>query len=104
MHGQEGPFERSEGGKLSLRRSSHAFCPVCSKQVELLSFEQAAELFNTDLQDIEFLAKQGGIHQIHNRKGRLMVCSTSLFNCFDNRRTRLLDVGISKENAAGKSA
>lgn len=101
VNGSLGPGSRQS---LFLRRSGHAFCPVCSKEIELLTFARAAELFNTDLQDIEFLAKSGDVHQIHNRKGILMVCSVSLFECFDNRRTRLLDSGILKESAAKGSA
>lgn len=93
----------SIGEKLFLRRSGHAFCPVCGKQVELIKFEHAAELFHTDLQDIQFLANSGGLHQIHNRRGKIMACSVSLFECFDNRRTRLLDSGIFKEFAEKKS-
>jgi hypothetical protein len=95
-------FERSIGG--TVRRSNCSFCVVCSKQVDLLTFDHAAELFHTDLQDIEFLAKQGDIHQIHNRKGQIMVCSPSLFECFEKRRTRLLDSGIIQEVAAKRSA
>ncbi len=90
-------------GKFDLRRSTHAFCPRCDKQVELISFEKAADLFHTDLQDIQFLTKNGAVHQLHNRKGRLMACSVSLFECFDARKTRLLDSGIFKEMAAKHS-
>lgn len=90
--------------KLALRRSGHAFCPLCDKQVELIAFDQAASLFNTDLQDIQFLTTNGAVHQVHNRKGRVMICAVSLFACFDNRKTRLLDSGILKEMAAKKSA
>ncbi len=97
-------FKGSIGDRLFLRRSGHAFCPVCAKQVELIKFEDAAELFHTDLQDIQFLTRGGEVHQIHNRKGTVMACSVSLFECFDNRRTRLLDSGISMEIAAKKSA
>ncbi len=100
----EGPIDGKRAKRLSLRRSSHAFCPVCAKQIELISFEDAAKLFHTDLQDIQFLAKSGGIHQLHNRKGEVMACSPSLFECFDNRRTRLLDSGFFEEIAASKSA
>lgn len=98
-HIQDQSFESSMGGKLQLRRSSCAFCPICDKQVDLVAFGRAAEVFHTDLQDIEFLAKRGDIHQIHNRKGQVMACSPSLFNCFETRRTRLLDSGILKEIA-----
>ena len=89
---------------LLLRRSGHAFCPVCAKQIELISFGDAAKLFNTDLQDIEFLATSGDLHQIHNRKGKVMICTASLFECFEARQTRLLDTGYFEEMAAKKSA
>ena len=93
-HHQGEPYDNSMGGKLLLRRSGHAFCPVCSKQVQLISFDDAADLFHTDLQDIQFLTSAGSVHQIHNRKGKVMICALSLFECFDNRRTRLLDSSI----------
>ncbi len=98
------PVDVSASGRFDLRRSSYAFCPVCAKQVELFAFAKAAELFHTDLQDIQFLAANGSVHQIHNRKGKLMVCSVSLFECFDARRTRLLESGIVKELAAKNSS
>lgn len=104
---KQGHVNLSDGsmsGKLLLRRSGHAFCPLCAKQVELIDFQPAAELFNTDLQDIQYLTKSGAVHQIHNRKGKIMICSVSLFACFDNRKTRLLDSGFSSELAAKKSA
>lgn len=97
-------IDGNASGGLRLRRSTHAFCLVCAKQVELISFERAAELFHTDLQDIEFLAKAGSIHKAHNRKGKIMACANSLFECFDNRRTRLLDSGFEKEMSAKNSS
>jgi hypothetical protein len=97
-------IDRASSGGLSLRRSGYAFCPVCAKQVELISFENAANLFHTDMQDIQFLAKHGDVHQVHNRQGTVMACTVSLFECFENRKTRLLDSGIFKEIAAQMSA
>ncbi|HMQ04506.1 MAG TPA: hypothetical protein PKD26_11370 [Pyrinomonadaceae bacterium] len=102
--GKNAQLNLADSGRFDLRRSSHAFCPRCDKQVELIAFENAAELFHTDLQDIQFLAANGSVHQIHNRKGKLMVCSVSLFECFDSRRTRLLDSGIIKEMTAKNSS
>lgn len=95
-----GPFERIGSHHVFLRRSSHAFCPVCAKQVELVSFENAAKLFHTDMQDIRFLTGSGDVHRVHNRKGRVMACTVALFDCFEKRRTRLLDSGILKDIAA----
>ena len=101
---QDHSYEGSMGGRLRLRRSSRAFCPVCGKQVDLVAFARAAELFHTDLQDIEFLIKHGDVHQIHNRKGQVMACAPSLFECFEVRRTRLLDSGIIKDSGVEKPA
>ncbi len=78
-------------GKIALRRSSFALCPLCDKVVDLLAYDHAAELFHTDAQDIEYLVGTGAVHRVHNRKGVVMVCSISLFECFEKRRTRLLD-------------
>jgi hypothetical protein len=74
-----------------LRRSHSAYCLCCEKIVELLTFEEAADCFNTDERDIEFLSKRLMLHRIHNRKGTVMICSLSLFECFETRATRLLD-------------
>ena len=82
---------KSQKRTIRLRRSGFAYCPVCEKPVELMSFMESAELFKTDTQDIEFLAKHGDLHRIHNRKGEVLICSDSLFQCFDSRETRLLD-------------
>ena len=74
-----------------LRRRGSAYCPLCEKLVELLGFSEAADLFNTDTDDIELLTKAGEIHRIHNSRGKVLVCSDSLFRCFDSRQTRRLD-------------
>ncbi len=77
--------------RICLRRSGLAFCPRCGKVVELLNYEEAAETFNTDRQDIEILAKRGDLHRLHSQRASVMICSISLFDCFESRRTRLLD-------------
>jgi hypothetical protein len=80
-----------DSGNIRLRRQRAAFCPACGKIVELMTFATAANTFKTDTQDIELLAGTGSLHRVHNSQGRVMICSISLFDCFDNRRTRLLD-------------
>jgi len=74
-----------------LRRRGAAYCPLCEKLVELLGFSEAADLFNTDTDDIDSLARGGEIHRIHNSRGKVLICSDSLFRCFNSRQTRLLD-------------
>jgi hypothetical protein len=85
---------KSSSDKIYLRRSGVAFCPVCGKLVELLSFDAAAELFNTNVQDIETLAQGGDLHRVHNRKGIVLICSDSLFKCINSRETMRLDPGF----------
>ena len=87
----------AEPEKVRVRRSTFGPCPICDKTVELLTFDSAAEVFNTDIQDIEFLAANGSVHRVHNRKGKVMICSISLFECFEKRRTRLLDSHFAEE-------
>ena len=84
-------FVPDTGLSSQFRRMGSAFCPKCEKPIQLLSFERSAELFKTDAQDIQFLGNRGDLHRVHNRMGELMVCSDSLFDCFDSRDTRLLD-------------
>ncbi len=95
----------SKAGKICLRRSGFALCPLCDKVVDLLTFDSAAEVFKTDIQDIEYLARSGAVHRVHNRKGMVMVCRISLFECFEQRRTRLLDSHFTEEmlRSVGKS-
>ena len=80
----------SNNERISLRFMGLTFCPRCDKVVELLSFDKAATAYNTDLQDITWLAKNGDLHKLHDRRANLMVCGLSLFCVFENRRTRLL--------------
>lgn len=87
-------------GRTSIRRSSFALCPICDKVVDLLAYDHAAELFHTDRQDIEYLTDSGAVHRVHNRKGVVMVCSISLFECFEKRRTRLLDSHFTGKTAS----
>lgn len=91
------PARFVNAGTIYLRLSGQAPCVVCGRQVKLVGFEDAAEIFSTDVQDIEYLAKNREVHRIHNRAGELMICSDSLFECFDNRRTRLLDSHFAME-------
>jgi hypothetical protein len=79
-----------------LRRSHSAYCFRCEKIVELFTFKEAAECFNTDSRDIEFLSDRMMLHRIHNKRGKVMICSNSLFECFETRATRLLDDGVAR--------
>lgn len=70
---------------------STVFCPWCDEMAELVSASKAAEAFNTDLQDIQFLLDSGQIHSLKRDAAVVAICRTSLEACFEARRTRLLD-------------
>jgi hypothetical protein len=82
---------RPHSDTIYLRRLGFAFCPVCAKAVELLSFETAAELFGVSTEDIESIRKKGDLHGLHNMKGEILICSDSLFHCFSTMPTQRLD-------------
>jgi hypothetical protein len=71
--------------------SSSAFCPACREIVNLRTIVDAAGEFNTDIQDIQFLLSQGDIHAVKHIPGVISLCSISLADCFERRKTRLLD-------------
>lgn len=83
-----------------LRRSHSAYCLRCEKIVELFTFEEAAKWFNTDERDIEFLSNRLMLHRIHNKKGIVMICTISLFECFETRATRLLSTAFLERGAS----
>ena len=67
------------------------FCPGCNYIVELRGVIDAAREFSTDLQDILFLLERGEIHSVQRQTRVIAVCRNSLIQCFEKRRTRLLD-------------
>ena len=72
--------KRADKTVKGLRRSHSAYCLRCEKIVELFTFEEAAECFNTDERDIEFLANRLMLHRIHNKKGLVMICTSRFSN------------------------
>jgi hypothetical protein len=89
-------------GKIRLRLSDHAFCPVCQKLIRLVTFTDAALIFKTDEEDITSQAESLKLHRVHNRRGNVMICTDSLFSYFDERETRplrpdFLSASIAKE-------
>ncbi len=70
---------------------TEVFCPVCQEIVLAISPAEAARLFKTDLQDVQFLLKNNMIHAVREDQAVVSICRTSLENCFERRRTRLLD-------------
>lgn len=81
----------TSSARIRLRFSGLAFCPRCNKAVELLSFNEAAKSFNTDIQDIELQAKHGYLHRLHNWRAKVMICGLSLSEFIERRQPRLLN-------------
>ncbi len=73
------------------RSRCRAYCPRCEKPVDLMSFEESAEFYKTNVGSIEALTEAGDLHRVHNSKGKVLICGESLFKNFDNRQTQKLD-------------
>ena len=71
--------------------TAEAFCARCLRVTRLATIVQCANEFNTDVQDIVYLLETGVIHSIERREAAIAVCRASLVECFETRRTRLLD-------------
>lgn len=84
------PVPRPKFVTFSTERSN-VFCPWCGDIVDIVSVTEAAEAFNTDVQDIRFLLNAGEIHALRQDAVVAAVCRSSLEDCFERRRTRLLD-------------
>lgn len=84
-------IQRPITSKESFVNARKHFCTYCMLDVEWVTVREAAEVFNTDAQDIAYLIERS---ELHIRKGisePFFVCRNSLFDCFDRRKTRLLD-------------
>ena len=81
-------------GTIILRRKNGAYCPLCENLVTLTTIAESAVFFCSDRVEVEQLAESGLLHRIHNRKGEIMICSGSLFRCFEDRQTQPLSVEL----------
>jgi hypothetical protein len=70
---------------------SRVFCSTCQQIVVTVTVAQAAEAFNTDIQDIGFLLRKDEIHMIRRDPAVISICRNSVEWCFESRQTRLLD-------------
>ena len=70
---------------------SRVFCSTCQQIVVTVTVAEAAEAFNTDLQDIGFLLRKDEIHMIGRDPAVISICRNSVEWCFESRQTRLLD-------------
>jgi hypothetical protein len=70
---------------------SRVFCSTCQQIVITVTVAEAAEAFNTDIQDIGFLLRKDEIHMIRRDPAVISICRNSVEWCFESRQTRLLD-------------
>ena len=56
-----------------------AHCPVCAREVELLTQTQAAEVLEIGDQMLGALIAAGRVHAVRTISGSLRVCKDSLF-------------------------
>ena len=55
------------------------FCPVCQRNVEILSLSQAAAILEVGDETLEALLASGTIHGIQTVTGSIAVCKHSLW-------------------------
>ena len=75
---------------ISIRLRDRTFCPVCRRSVRLVTFADAARFFKTNEKAIDRLGNEGHLHRLHNRRAKVMICTDSLFQTFEERQTRRL--------------
>ena len=77
-HIREFHNEIPKTAKKTHRSRSQAYCFLCKEQVELVSTAQAAQLTAVTQHEIYQCAENGEVHRIHNSKGKIMICRSSL--------------------------
>lgn len=60
------------------RTLNQAFCFLCERQTLLLTLRQAAQLCQRPEAEILRAAKGGAIHRLHNSRGTVLICRSSL--------------------------
>jgi hypothetical protein len=53
-------------------------CPVCEREVEMLTGEQAIRILGVDPETLDQLVAAGQVHSIHTVTGNIRVCKDSL--------------------------
>ena len=61
-------------------RSLNARCPVCRREVEMVSSAEAAAILEVDLGTLYRLVASGCVHRIQTVSGAVRVCKDSLFS------------------------
>jgi hypothetical protein len=72
------------------RSVNRAYCPSCEVHVQLLTPRETGERFKANWAEFSRLVAKGAIHRIHNSKGEIRVCSSSLERTTDDRGKKFL--------------
>ncbi|NNF00099.1 MAG: hypothetical protein HKN25_13845 [Pyrinomonadaceae bacterium] len=74
-------------GMGNYRSRSRAFCILCDKPVDLLTFDRAVDDLKTSYAEVHKIAENRKLHRINNSKGVVMVCAESLFSYLEGQQT-----------------
>lgn len=85
------PISRPSYGAEAFSALKTDLCDGCGCGVRWVTVREAADMYNTDVQDIVFLISQSRVHARAGFSRLMQVCRDSLAICFEYRRTRLLD-------------
>ena len=62
------------------RHKRSGWCTVCSRQVEMLSVDDAALFAHVNSRTIFHWAESGAVHSTETPEGLLLICSYSLYS------------------------
>jgi hypothetical protein len=65
---------------LSTGERMRLLCPVCRREVDMLSGIQAVRILEVDYQALDRLVSAGQVHSIQTVSGNIWVCKDSLFS------------------------
>jgi hypothetical protein len=90
---EPGSFEPESGINSGKRTSTKAFCIVCQRRVNLITFDTAIIVLCVDPDGFLRLLEEGRIHRLHNSKGRILACLNSVRKAAAHRRDDALRTG-----------
>jgi len=76
------------------RSSKRAYCILCEKPVDLITFDKAVGELKTSRRKISEATEKRKLHRVNNSKGIVMICSESLYSFFDLQQTKILPANL----------
>lgn len=98
---KENPVEANVTGQSNTgagRTANQAFCLICRKKVELMSYERTAETLQINFNELLEFAEAGQLHRLHNARGKIAICAESVFEFLEKRPTQRFNPDIFKTN------